>query len=403
MIGWLSVLARLALIVACLAVASARVADAHNRSESYSNWNLRDGGAVAVITVSTGEVAALLSATDPKPLATAFGEHALNSVRVFGEGPCETRGWQELRAARGFLRIELEFDCESEVTEIEYRALFDAQPSHVHYLTIAVRGESPGEAIVTDRADRWQRAETPRSQSFAAFFALGWSHILGGVDHIAFLAGLLLVAGGVGRSILSVTGFTVGHSLSLAAAVTGVVSVDARLVEAFIGFTVALVACEYIARRGKAAGTIGLAALLAALVTGALALASGTVDGRGSAMYLGFGAFAACYLPLTGWSGTRVTELKARGLFALTAAFGIVHGFGFAGFLMDTGLEGRSLALPLLGFNLGVEIGQLALVAAALAGAALLRKRWIDRAAPIVAASLCGVGLYWFIDRSLGV
>ena len=80
-----------------------------------------------------------------------------------------------------------------------------------------------------------------------------------------------------------------------------------------------------------------------------------------------------------------------------------MHGFGFAGFLLDTGLAGSSLAIPLLGFNLGVEAGQLALVAVAMAAAALLRKRRVERVAPLISALLCGIGLYWFVGRSLGV
>ena len=378
-------------------------ASAHNRSESYSNWSLTDSGAVAVITVSTGEVGALLSPSDPKPLAVAFGEHALTSVQAFGEGPCPAAVWRELDAARGFLRIEIEFECmDGGVEAIQYRALFDVLPIHVHYLTVTTRGEPLGEAVITDRADRWQRPETVQSHSFAAFFSLGWSHILGGIDHIAFLAGLLLIAGSAGRAVLSVTGFTLGHSLSLAAAVTGVVAANARLVEAFIGFTVALVACEYVAQR-RAATALGIAAMLVAVVTGALALTAGTAVGRDATMYLGFGAFAACYLPLSGRAAATSSGLDARGLFALTTAFGIVHGFGFAGFLLDTGLAGSSLAIPLLGFNLGVEAGQLALVAVAMAAAALLRKRRVERVAPLISALLCGIGLYWFVGRSLGV
>ena len=70
-------------------------------------------------------------------------------------------------------------------------------------------------------------------------------HILSGFDHLAFLLGMLLVAGTFRRGFIAVTGFTLGHSVSLAAAVLGYLHADGRLVEAFIGFTVALVAVEY--------------------------------------------------------------------------------------------------------------------------------------------------------------
>jgi hypothetical protein len=93
---------------------------------------------------------------------------------------------------------------------------------------------------------------------------------------------------------------------------------------------------------------------------------------------------------------TRVSAL----LFVATTCFGLVHGFGFAGFLMETGILGTSLFVPLLGFNLGVEIGQLILVAAALAAASLLRNRLPDSAAPMLAAGLCGIGIFWFVGRT---
>ena len=84
-----------------------------------------------------------------------------------------------------------------------------------------------------------------------------------------------------------------------------------------------------------------------------------------------------------------------------TCCFGLVHGFGFAGFLMETGLLGTSLFIPLLGFNLGVEAGQLMLVAVAIAGGMLLRERVPAALPQIAAAGLCGIGVFWFLTRTL--
>jgi hypothetical protein len=88
-------------------------------------------------------------------------------------------------------------------------------------------------------------------------------------------------------------------------------------------------------------------------------------------------------------------------LFVATCCFGLVHGFGFAGFLMETGLLGTSLLVPLLGFNLGVEFGQLILVTVALLGALAFRNRVPPIMPQLIAAGLCGVGVYWFVDRTL--
>ncbi len=75
---------------------------------------------------------------------------------------------------------------------------------------------------------------------------------------------------------------------------------------------------------------------------------------------------------------------------------------GFAGFLMDSGLRGESLLVPLLGFNLGVEGGQLALLGAFVVLARLAGPRIVWRAAPVAASLLCAIGVYWFVGRSLG-
>ena len=186
-----------------------------------------------------------------------------------------------------------------------------------------------------------------------------------------------------------------------AAAVLGYVYADGQLVEAFIGFTVALVAAEFFLLRTGNVAMLALTSTAVAWLVGTLALLSGLIGERAVAAYLGFGVFAFCYLVaasrLEGIGDRRATAL----LFVATAAFGLVHGFGFAGFLMDTGTLGGALFVPLLGFNLGVEIGQLVIVAAALSLVWLLRDR-IPRAMPsVVAAALCGVGMFWFVGRTL--
>jgi hypothetical protein len=117
--------------------------------------------------------------------------------------------------------------------------------------------------------------------------------------------------------------------------------------------------------------------------------------------FVGFGVFAACYL-LASHRLSLAKDARATGLLlAATTCFGLVHGFGFAGFLMETGILGASLFLPLLGFNLGVEIGQLIIVAIVLSVASLAG-RYLPRLTPVlVAAGLCGSGLYWFVGRTL--
>ncbi|MDX1480034.1 MAG: HupE/UreJ family protein [Woeseiaceae bacterium] len=389
--------------LAVCAVAAPETAQAHARSESYSNWSIDGGRMLGTVTVSTGEAMVLMQSTTPQRLEALFAEHLSATVAVDADGrACSAGTPVALAAARGFVRIELGFDCgDSRPTGLEYRALFDALPAHVHYARLFEDGNLLAERVMTARATRWQRDESAPSYSFLAFFDLGVRHIMSGVDHIAFLLGMLLVAATFGRSLAAITGFTLGHSLSLGAAVLGYLQANGRLVESFIGFTVALVAVEYFMLRRRSALALAAASAGAAWLVGAIAVAADLLPVSQLGMYLGFGLFAACYLLASARLNADPGRSNPLVLFAVTTCFGLIHGFGFAGFLMDTGIEGDSLLLPLLGFNLGVEAGQLVLVVLAFVLAILLRRTPVAQLAPVAASALCGIGVYWFVGRSL--
>ena len=381
-------------------------AQGHSRSESYSHWHQSGNRINATITMPAREVTRLpefiAGQSSPGPVLAA---HLQDQTSVDSDaGRCDSDTAQVVQAAPGFVRIELRFDCGDHVpTGIFYRGLFDVAPSHVHYAKFYAQGHLRGEFLLTDARDSRDLlafAQSDSSHSFADFLQLGIQHIAGGADHVAFLLGMLLVAGSTARSVIAVTGFTLGHSVSLAAAVLGYVHADAGLVEAFIGFTVALVAVEYFVLRRRQVDLLALSAICAAWLAGTAALVSGLISARAVIAYLGIGVFAFCYL----LAAPRMRESgNGNALFVATSCFGLIHGFGFAGFLMETGIAGSSLVKPLLGFNVGVEIGQLLLV-----GMALLIGRFFsavlrEPAPQILAAGLCGVGVFWFVGRSLGL
>lgn len=170
-----------------------------------------------------------------------------------------------------------------------------------------------GSALLTE--ERPLLPDRPAS-TFAAYTWMGVTHIAFGWDHLLFVLGLLLlVSGGTTdrlRSLLwTITAFTAGHSLTLAAAALGGVRVDAWLVEVFIAGSILLLAVE---------------------VT----------------------------LPSTSPTLTR----RFPGLVA--GGFGLVHGLGFAGALTDLGLSEDDRVRSLFGFNVGVELGQIAFVGLAM-------------------------------------
>jgi len=381
-------------------------ASAHTRSESYSHWHLSENRITATVTVPIREVMVLYEGNDASiPPRELFHQHLVDTTSVSSENvKCARVDSNILQAASGYVRVELQFSCDNAIPDsMQFRAMFDQVPAHVHYAKLHIDGLLAGEALLTDSADTWNigAVASGDSWSFLSFVSIGTEHIASGIDHVAFLLGLLLIAGSTGRAVIAVTGFTLGHSISLAAAVLGYVSANGQLVEAFIGFTVLLVAVEYFLLQHTNITRYALASTLLAWITGIAALALGFIDSQALFAYLGFGIFAGCYLmasrKLQHYEKKRATTL----LFVATCCFGLVHGFGFAGFLMDTGLLGTSLLVPLLGFNLGVELGQLALVSVALLGGLLFRNRVPQLVPQLVAAGLCGIGVFWFVGRTL--
>ena len=113
----------------------------------------------------------------------------------------------------------------------------------------------------------------------------------------------------------------------------------------------------------------------------------------------GLALFTACYLSL---SNTQETAARLRP--TLTVIFGLIHGFGFASVLMEIGLPAERLASALFGFNLGVEIGQLGIVAGLGLVGTLVTRRFAAPdyrfAVDATSAALCGLGLFWFVQRA---
>jgi hypothetical protein len=225
---------------------------------------------------------------------------------------------------------------------------------------LAVQHGAASAAPSGDRDYEWIMAsELSRSYDLAALKAhtLGWegfrrlvgtgfTHILpGGLDHVLFVLGLTLLSVNLRTLALQVSLFTIAHSATLGLAMAGVVAVPGHIVEPLIAASIAYVAIENL--RAKS---------------------------------------------LSYWR------------LVLVLAFGLLHGLGFAGALRETGLAGGSLATTLVGFNLGVELGQLAVVLAASALIRLLpfrddeQTRFVLRPA---SAAIAAVGLFWAIQRTL--
>lgn len=386
-----------------LAIGWAASAAGHTRSESFSTWRL-DGPRIAVVFTVSAHRATLLSAS-AAPLAARLARHLAATLTVHqGPSACAATSPRPLPAAPGYLRQRIEFICPADVrlrpTQITVGAFFDHAAGHVHLARVE-DGPGGGFERVLD-GERAAFAIPPRAPAggdgLGDVLALGFTHVLGGPDHLAFLAALLLACVGVRALIGVVTAFTIGHSLSLALVVLGRIEPHGPSVEALIGASIALVACEALAARRPMPRRLPLA--LAGGLIGAMLVARGLgVGALPPPVWLGLAAFV-------GLPGLATAPGRApRSGWALAMAFGLVHGAGFADALRALALDGPALLAGLLAFNVGVELGQLAVVVPLwLLGVAVARRAGpagVRLAAP-TAAGLVGLGVFWFVERALG-
>jgi len=189
------------------------------------------------------------------------------------------------------------------------------------------------------------RTTTGNSRSILGFVLLGIEHIVTGYDHLAFLLALLLAGGSLRSNVKIITSFTVAHSLTLALATFGLIHIPPAVVEPVIAASVVFVGMENLFRR-------------------------------------------------------RVTSR-----WLVTFVFGLVHGLGFASILRELGIGGlgAQVAVPLLSFNLGVELAQIAIAALVLPLVWRLEERpsFTLRHAPALSLLITFAGLYWFLARTL--
>jgi hypothetical protein len=192
----------------------------------------------------------------------------------------------------------------------------------------------------------------PHGLAVPAYLRLGVEHILTGFDHLSFVFGLLLLVGISWRIVKAVTAFTLAHSITLTAAALGFVHVPSAVIECLVALSIVFVASELLPRPG------------------------------------------------------REHTLTRRHPWVIAFTFGLLHGFAFAGALAEVGLPVGAVPASLFLFNVGVEIGQLMFIAAAVA--AILALRWVranvrlDLSVParlVPAYGIGGFAAYWFIER----
>lgn len=194
-------------------------------------------------------------------------------------------------------------------------------------------------------------AKPARIQVARTYFVTGVEHILMGYDHLLFVLCLVLLLDGAWRVVATATAFTVAHSLTLIATTLELISVSRAPVEAMIALSIVFLAVEIVKRDPDR------------------------------------------------------SRLSERIPWVVAFAFGLLHGFGFAGALAEIGLPQGELPTALLTFNLGVEAGQLLIVGAALVVLATIRKLYVAALQPVQTIAAYGIGsiaVMWLIERVTG-
>jgi hypothetical protein len=381
---------------------------AHERSESFSHWSYASGHLTGVVTVRAREATRLtLPGEGYGSLTQIFAAHVEKTVSARVDGkPCMLlRPAQSLEAEAGYIRIGIEMRCSpGDSLDIRIGAIFDVAPSHRHFIYAESAAGGGREAILTVASRELElelKPSQPDDGRFLQFVEMGVLHIATGIDHLAFLLALLVTARNARQVLLIVSGFTLGHSLTLTLAVTGLVAANRGAVEALIGMTIALAAAGNLVH-GEREGRV--AALVAAVMTNSLLLVPATARPGMPAALVGTIALAAASFVWLGSMQAENTSTRTR--FAMALGFGLIHGLGFASALQDLHLPRNMLASTLVGFNIGVEIGQLGAVVLAVALLRMAARLWpsFERSrvpAVVVSAALLAVGSAWFMARSV--
>jgi hydrogenase/urease accessory protein HupE len=348
---------RRTLLAAAVVLVCAARASAHPAPFSYLDIVFRNGGIDGTLVVHIIDIAHDLGITPVERLLDdqlvqsrkeAIG--ALLQPRIlFRSDRRLSLEWQSVEVMKEELALRLKYRIVNEAPgalTVDTN-LFPYDPVHQTFVNIYEDGDLRQQAIFNATADEhtyYLGTTQGAVEVMKVFIPSGIHHIMIGPDHILFLVGLLLLGGTWVALVRIVTAFTIGHSITLSLAALNVVTPPAGIIEPAIALSIVFVGADNLVRG----------------------------DGR---------------------------DLRAW----VALAFGLVHGFGFANVLREFGLPREALGWSLFSFNLGVEIGQLAIVALVAGALAGIRRysgeRWRLRVAVAGSVVVIAAGAYWFVER----
>jgi len=350
----ITLLRRLLLLALLFAAAPAA---SHPVPFSYLDLRLAGGSAEGTLTIHATDAAHDLGVADAEtllhaPLAPTQRQtlERLLAERLDLAGqPIEWTGLARAADDEEALRLTFRLAVPEAAVTVGTE-LFAYDPNHQTFVNIYEDGTLRRQAILSAGSPplTYYRGTTAGVGAvIGTFVPAGIHHILIGPDHLLFLFGLLLMGGGWRKLVGIVTAFTIGHSITLSLASLGHLTPPAAIVEPLIALSIVIVGADALLQRRE--------------------------QGR----------------DLRPW---------------MAGAFGLIHGFGFASVLAEFGLPQEALGWSLFSFNVGVELGQLAVVlvvAAVLAMIARSSPVWRQRVTVAGAVVIIVAGLYWFVERTV--
>ena len=373
----------------------------HQRSESYSKISIERGQDSSQIQVEFSLQTSVLQNLDEGYSNTQEDKFINEILEGFEFKNCDLDSSPFLKNSfsTGYLSLFWRLRCAPQDINIKFNVFFDKDSSHTHIATFLIDSRPFPEKVFSVSNKEWSDSEKYIDKagdldSFYDYLSLGFKHILSGFDHLAFLLALLVLSLPIKKLILIITGFTLGHSLTLALGALNLINPSSQLVEALIGYSIIIIAVECVSSITKSyklhiniLSLMWFILLIGLLFLGYQKFLIGLI---------GMGIFSFCYLNL-------ISRYKDFSLtIFVTCLFGLIHGFGFAGNLSNIGLmEGRLLP-AIFGFNLGVELGQILVVIIFLSISLIVNrflKQDLDQLRVYAASGLACIGTFWFLER----
>ena len=377
--------------------------EAHNRSESYSKFNLTSNEQGMAIQVTSSIKQDIFNNLNPTSHFKSYESLVAYLDKAINPGSsCKLNESAEINEniSLGVLKFVWSFQCLQIPESISMSLFQDLGVTHTHIARGVIDGQSVPEFMFASTQDSWviglPGESNVNQSSYFGYFKSGVQHILSGWDHLTFLLGLLLLF--TGRFlIIAITGFTIGHSLTLGLGAMNVLRVHSEIIETLIGFSILLLAVEYFLKH-----VFEINKLIKNLALSFCAFLPLTIFGSLDPILIaGLALFLTFYLSLTNHYSNPWLPL------IVTIFFGLIHGLGFASSIAESGIPQDRLLPIILSFNIGVEVGQLVVAFTLLAFLKLTKTYFrfsdFNYLHGAMGTFVFSMGTFWFISRAIGL